>query len=269
MLKAAKILRNEIFKHDVTFEYEFENNCQQKASPSKLQSFVNNVLFGITKKSTYLDQNDSCCTEKLDDINDINVSDFTPQLTLTLSQLIIFNCKSSKSKPDVNYHHRNREPPVPVGLALTIYTHTRQRNLIQIMYELGLCISYDRVLEISNCIAQYNCEKYEKENAVCPPNLVKNVFTTAAGDNIDHNPTSATANSSFHGTGISLFQHPSSDNCLVKTVLKYPSKASSKKVPELPEFFTSIQPMQKLRNNLNIPVVSGFHIGLRLLVFFF
>ena len=34
-------------------------------------------------------------------------------------------------------------------------------------------------------------------------------FTTAAIDNIDHNPSSTTAKESFHGTGISLLQHPS------------------------------------------------------------
>ena len=31
-------------------------------------------------------------------------------------------------------------------------------------------------------------------------------------DNLDHNPTSTTSQSSFHGTGISLFQFPTSDN---------------------------------------------------------
>ena len=31
-------------------------------------------------------------------------------------------------------------------------------------------------------------------------------------DNLDHNPTSATDQSSFHGTGISLFQFPTNNN---------------------------------------------------------
>lgn len=34
------------------------------------------------------------------------------------------------------------------------------------------------------------------------------VFTTAAVDNIDHNPSATTAKDSFDGTGISLLQHP-------------------------------------------------------------
>ena len=39
--------------------------------------------------------------------------------------------------------------------------------------------------------------------------LCSKLFTTAAVDNIDSNPSSATAKTSFHGTGISLIQHPS------------------------------------------------------------
>ena len=50
-------------------------------------------------------------------------------------------------------------------------------------------------------------DTFKRNNAVCPLNLKKGVFTTAAVDNIDHNPTAASAKSSFHGTSISLFQH--------------------------------------------------------------
>ena len=52
------------------------------------------------------------------------------------------------------------------------------------------------------------CSQYEIDKVVCPPSLKKNVFTTSALDNIDHNPSSTTAQGSLHGTGISLFQHP-------------------------------------------------------------
>ena len=43
---------------------------------------------------------------------------------------------------------------------------------------------------------------------VCPPNLLQGLFTAGAIDNIDHNTSSTTTTGSFHGTGISLFQHP-------------------------------------------------------------
>ncbi|KAK6190684.1 hypothetical protein SNE40_002493 [Patella caerulea] len=46
----------------------------------------------------------------------------------------------------------------------------------------------------------------------CPPVLRKNMFTTGAVDNIDHNPTATTAQTSLHGTRESIFQHPNTEN---------------------------------------------------------
>lgn len=48
-----------------------------------------------------------------------------------------------------------------------------------------------------------------EEEVVCPTTLRKGLFTICAVDNLDHNPSATTAQTSFHGTGISLFQHPS------------------------------------------------------------
>ena len=53
---------------------------------------------------------------------------------------------------------------------------------------------------------------YESVGSVCHPNLKLGVFTTSAVDNIDHNPSATSSKGSFHGTGISLFQHPDSDD---------------------------------------------------------
>jgi hypothetical protein len=47
-----------------------------------------------------------------------------------------------------------------------------------------------------------------EDGVVCPAILHKGLFTTSAVDNIDLNPSATTATTSFHGTGISVFQHP-------------------------------------------------------------
>ena len=49
--------------------------------------------------------------------------------------------------------------------------------------------------------------EYQANGLVCPIDLKKNMFTTAAIDKLDHNPSFATAESSFHGTTILVFQH--------------------------------------------------------------
>ena len=51
----------------------------------------------------------------------------------------------------------------------------------------------------------------KKVAIVYHPHLKGQLFTTAAVDNIHYNPSSTTASGSFHGTGISLFQHPSDE----------------------------------------------------------
>ena len=77
---------------------------------------------------------------------------------------------------------------------------------------MGISISYDRVLGIEDRIATSLCEQYEEDGVVSPACLKKGLFTVGAIDNLDYNPSSTTSQSSFHGTGISLFQFPTKDN---------------------------------------------------------
>ena len=100
-------------------------------------------------------------------------------------------------------------------------------------------------MAISTDLGNEVCCRYTDESAVCPSNLRLHLFTTAAVDNIDHNPTSTTAHDSFHGTGISLFQHPSAENPGTTRAPIDISHAvsSSKSVCQLPEAYTEIAPV--------------------------
>jgi len=86
------------------------------------------------------------------------------------------------------------------------------RGIIDSLHDFGLCISYDRTIAISTDVANAVCTRFEMDGLVCPPQAVSGVFTTAAVDNIDHNPSSTTSQGSFHGTAISLLQHPTNEN---------------------------------------------------------
>ena len=87
---------------------------------------------------------------------------------------------------------------------------TRKRGLIDCRNNLGLCISYDRSLAYFNWCCQYRvCKMFHwRDGLVCPPQAFSGVFTTAAVDNIDHNPRSTSAHGFFHDTALSLLQHP-------------------------------------------------------------
>ena len=66
-------------------------------------------------------------------------------------------------------------------------------------------------------------------------------FTVGALDNIDYNPSSTTAQGSFHGTGISLFQFPSSsvDGTQSRPPITLPPGKPDRNI-HLPESYTTV-----------------------------
>ncbi len=83
--------------------------------------------------------------------------------------------------------------------------------MVDTLFALGLSVSYNRVIEIVTALGNNVTQYYQKIDAVCPPQLKVGNFITAAADNIDHNTSSSTSTSSFHGTSLSLFQNYSND----------------------------------------------------------
>ena len=105
-------------------------------------------------------------------------------------------------------HTLEREPPLPIYIGMNVHALTRSKKLIQQLYHIGISISYDRIMEIEDLIANCTCERFAEDGVVYPAFLRKGLFTVGALDNLDHNPSSTTSLTSFHGTGISLFQLP-------------------------------------------------------------
>ena len=61
-------------------------------------------------------------------------------------------------------------------------------------------------------LAQNLCKQFREENIVCPPSLRKELYTVAAIDNIEHNPSTTTAAGCKHGTSIIIMQHVKMEN---------------------------------------------------------
>ena len=134
----------------------------------------------------------------------------------------------------------------------------RDRSLIDTFYNLGMCISYDRFLSVSTEITNSVIERYEREGVVCPSKLRGELFTTAAVDNIDHNPSSTSSQSAFHGTAISLVQHPCNSELGTPrdTDVFDPSEPStSKTISHLPSSYSEVTPMALPIGDLNAPEV--------------
>ena len=141
-------------------------------------------------------------------------SESKEQASLSIAQLIYFKTrrKHSSAVTTGTRQHKEREPPLPLYLCLKVHTLTRSKDLVTVMYNLGISGSYDRVLQVNDELAVAICELFEGQKLVCPPILRKGLFTVGVLDNIDHNPSATTAIGSFHGTGISIFQYPTVEN---------------------------------------------------------
>ena len=163
---------------------------------------------------------------------------------LAIAQLLMYNYHSKQSKQSKQQRHaQEREPPLCIYIGLLIYVKTRKRQLIDILLLYGLSISYHRVLEISTQPLESVVELYLSEGLIFPSILRKGLFTTAAVDNIDHNPSSTTSKLSFHRTGISIFQHLSgNDSGTERNRLTLGIATTSKQVPSLPDSYTNVKP---------------------------
>ncbi|VDI74380.1 Hypothetical predicted protein, partial [Mytilus galloprovincialis] len=231
--KAATFVRKDIFASNSEFKGTFPKGCQEASVPQSLLSLISMIQFGPN-------------------IQDRSYS----QSTLTIAQLLMYSCTKKQS----NRHMKDHEPPVCAYLGVMIHCKTRKRDLVDTFFKLGLSVSYDRVLEISTSMANDACRRYVQEGIVCPTNLLQNVFTSSAVDNIDHNPSSISSKDSFHGTGISLFQHISEDAQGVVQALDQSEtmlKCQSKRVSLLPESYSNLPPAVLRFNEPDIPLVEG------------
>ena len=243
--RAVKIIRRDIFNApSSTYNGKFDKQCQQDSIPVSLATLVAMILFQPNIES--------------------QSNPYEAQATLSISQLIKFNCSARRRKGKTAIHHNiDHESPLPLYLGLLLHAKTRKRQLVDKLDDLGLSISYDRVLGISSQMVDEVFARFEAEKVVCPPNLRHDVFTMGAVDNIDHNPSSTTAQGSLHGTGISLFQHPAIDGSGKKRCeIEFDaSRSKGKFTGKLPDAYGIIPPLILHKGDIFVPKVVHPLVG--------
>ena len=89
----------------------------------------------------------------------------------------------------------------------------------------------------------------------------KGLFTTAAVDNIDPNPSSTTCKDSFHGTAISLVQHPTTvspgNDRAIDTFDPTVKSSASNKIAQLPLNYSEVPPLTLATGELYAPKNRG------------
>lgn len=223
LAKAAKILRRHMLEHKSSFDGTFYEGCIEDSIPPSLLQFVGMIEHGADIKS--------------------QLRFGASKSDLAIAQLLQYNCYARyKEGASTHRHSKDRETPFPVYMGMSVYAKTRKRMLVETLHDHGLGISYDRVLEISAQLGDAAVNKYSEDGVVCPQVLRRGLFTITAMDNIDHNPTATTATTSFHGTSISAFQHPTKDNQGEDREPLRLGEEKIKTVLELPDSFTNIRP---------------------------
>jgi hypothetical protein len=226
LMRAAQVVRKENFGSSFSFDGSFQENCRQEAVPQSLLALVNMILDGANIKLQ---------TQQVHT---------TRKPALAISQLVVFNSVKHPRNADSSSsarHSRCRETPLPLYLAFKIHEITRNRGLVDALFNLGLCVSYDRLLQLLTDIVNGVCQCFKEEDVVCPARLRLELFTTAVVDSIDH---SSTAKESFHGTVISLMQHPSHTRGGTDQGIQVICQGSSsiKSVTHLPSAYTIVSP---------------------------
>ena len=188
--RAAEIVRDDMFNNSDLYNGTFSQAYQQRSESPSLLTLVKMILVGTNKQSH---------------------EQGNQQAALSIAQLIKFNSiKNGRRSTDGSVRHsRNQEKPLPLYIGVLMHVKTRIKKLVEKLCALGLSVSYDRVLCLSSDLANAVCEHYEENGTVCPPKLRGRGFNYCCFYNIDHNRSSTTATGSFHGTSISLIQHPS------------------------------------------------------------
>ena len=96
---------------------------------------------------------------------------------------------------------------------------TRNKKAVSKLHKLGVCISYDRILQIYKNINNQVCDKYNEEQLVYPLSSPSGVFSTLQLDNINKQCSFTMAESDFTGSGSSVACHVTEENSGKKYLL--------------------------------------------------
>ena len=238
LCRIVRKIKAELADRKQIFNGHFEENCQEQSVSPTFLSLMNMLTeFEIT--------------------DDVESSKLSP--ALVLAQLLAFNSAKNRKSTGAIRHNADQETPVAIYIAFLIHSKTRSEDLVNRLHSLGLCISYDRLSTLSTYLGNSVLDQCDKDGLVCPSSLRRNLFTTQAVDNIDHNPSSRTAKDSWHGTAISTSQHlkDKDDGTIWQPLDLQKDKLQSKLLKQLPTEYTSISPYVLKNKNIVTPTKAG------------
>jgi len=141
-----KLIRHELFEYKFKFNGTLHSEKNKTAVPQILLTLVNMLLEGPGN----FDANEN-------------------KAAMSIAQLIVFNAvKKPRKSASVDVHYKtpiirhpiSQEMPLPVYLGMLLHASTRKKKLVDKCFDLGLSISYSRVMQISNKVVDTVCTEY-------------------------------------------------------------------------------------------------------------
>ena len=155
MRDIVQAIRNVTSLTQNTFNVEFTGDSQMNSLPIQLLSLISMLIDGTN----------------------ISNKGFS-QASLTTSQIVVYYFrKCGKQTESKRRHLKERETPVVIYNALKIYSTVRSRVLIDHFLSLGICLSYQRVQDITK-----NLYNSMRRQFLVPLVLKKGIFSVMAKD---------------------------------------------------------------------------------------
>ena len=169
LMRAAVILRKCCLHKQEPFSGTFSPDCLISPVPQELRSFVNIILQG---PSILREHGNVEADEPLHGRD---------KVACTISQLLMYNTYGGThhaTKTNTIRHVKERETPLLLYQGLKMHGDARLKKQIENAHELGLSVSYGRVMDVKRAIARAVCKCHTEDGVVLLTNLRCNVFTT-------------------------------------------------------------------------------------------
>ena len=137
-------IRNAVSFTKNTFNGEFTSDSQMNSVPIQLLSLTSMLIDGTN----------------------ISNKGFS-QASVTASQIVVYNFrKCGKQTESKRGHLKERETSVVIYNSLKIYSTVRSRVLIDHFFSLGICLSYQRVQDITKNLYNSMRRQFHEDNAL-------------------------------------------------------------------------------------------------------
>ena len=190
IFEVAKILRKDIMN---LRRWKFNGSFNDFKIPKSLTTLLKWVLVGPSPSFT----------------NESAKKTTTKHNIKNIAQIIMRSTKSTKqiTQNTESPYKDTVKTPFAVGLGILVHKETRNKKMIEYLSDLGLSISYKKVMKLENGLGNMIVEKRNSNEGVyIPDNLTQNSCLHFAFDNIDFENYTENGKCKFHGTTTVIFQ---------------------------------------------------------------